>query len=321
MKIIVFAKGERGRLVLSQIIKDPQCQILALVTQPHQEDPASSELRSLAKKNTITLFNVNSPNETKWVKKFRSLKPDIFLLAGYGKILKKELLQIPNKITINLHGGQLPQMRGSSPMNWSLIRDHKHFTVNVIEVNEGIDTGPILASQTFKINTQDTIVDLHRKANTAFVKLIPKILTNIRKNNLKRKKQNETQSAYYSRRFAEDGFILWDSMRANDIHNLIRALTTPYPGAFSFYENQKIFILQSELPLNKYIGEPGRILKVESNRYLVGASDQALWISNLRAESDKTISFPLKRYTSFLTTKKAILGSLTSHHPLQMVNK
>ena len=237
MRIIFFVKGKRG-LVCLQKLQEEKEDILLIICQ--QNDPFLQSFEEFAKETKIEIFCPNDPNEPSSLYKLESVDADLFILAGYGMILGKRCISIPKMHCINLHGGKLPEYRGSSPMNWALMKGEKEVSISIIEVDSGIDTGFILAETSKQIYSDTTIADLHEWANEKFPDLLQSVITKIKEGTLISKQQDNSIACYYPRRFAEDGFILWDQTNCIDAHNKIRALSEPYPGAYSYLGNRKI---------------------------------------------------------------------------------
>lgn len=303
MRIIFWGKGERGTRCL-EALQNQRADIQLVVCEKQDQ------LEQLAINCHLPVALPSDPNQADFIKQLKDLKPDLFVLAGYGKILKREVLQVPRVMGLNLHGGKLPQYRGSSPMNWALINGERSFNLSIIRVDAGVDTGDLAMERSFDIASHWTIKDLHTLANEEFPKMLIELLPQIQSGKLQLQKQTENNAAYYPLRFPEDGFVLWDQMSAEQIHNMIRALTDPYPCAFTFYKNQKIQLVQSEMPSIKHFGVPGRVYKIENNRMLVCAIDHGLWITNCRfADSNKSAFDEIKRYESFRTLRHLALES------------
>ena len=308
MKIIFFGKGKRGLKCLKSLLEAGES-IISVVLQ--QGDPLVEQFKCIAEEHRIEIFFPKNPNSSEILIKFKSLKPDLFILAGYGLILKQQCLDIPKVISINLHGGKLPEYRGSSPMNWALINGAKNIGISIIEVDSGIDTGSILASSSLTIDENTNISDLHSWANEEFSNLLIDVVAKIKKGTLSPVRQDEAKSSYYPRRFAEDGFILWDQIDAIDAHNKIRALTLPYPCAFSFFKNRRINLISSRLTSNPVFGEAGRVYRKANGAFLISARDRALWITQAIFEDDSSPAYnELSLYDSLVTQKKEVLRNL-----------
>jgi len=167
-------------------------------------------------------------------------------------------------------------------MNWALINGDNNFTITIIQVDVGVDTGNVLIEKTIPINETDTIAELHKIANEFFPKLLIKVLNQIEKKALKPKIQNIERSSYYPLRFPEDGLVFFDQLTAEEIHNRVRALTSPYPGVLTYCNNKKVKVLKSSLTKRPFFGEAGRIYRISKKMgILVCAKDMCLWLEEI----------------------------------------
>jgi methionyl-tRNA formyltransferase len=288
MRIVFFAKGQRG-LACLQKLKQEKENVLLIICQ--QNDYSLESFEEFAKESNIEIFCPTGPNDASAINKLESVDADLFILAGYGMILGKRCLSIPKINCINLHGGKLPEYRGSSPMNWALMNGEKEVGISIIEVDSGIDTGLILAETSKQIDSDTTIADLHQWANAQFPELLQSVITKIKEGTLISKQQDNSLAAYYPRRFAEDGFILWDQINCIDAHNKIRALTKPYPCAYSYLGYRKIKFITSQIPASPFYGEAGRIYRKSKGCFLIGTLDQALWITKALFADDLSSAY------------------------------
>ena len=310
MKIIFWAKGERGISCLKAFYaKGWKAELLVLHPEDHQE---GSALSKLAREFKIEIAAPEDPNSPQWHTHLKEFAADLFVLAGYGKILKAPAIAIPRLGCINLHGGKLPEYRGSSPLNWALINGEKSFTLSVIKVDAGVDSGDVLLDRTFNIEPTFTIRDLHRIANEQFPQMMLEVIENFSKGKCKGKAQDKSKAGYFPLRFAEDGLVLWDYLKAEQIHNRIRALTEPYPCAFTFWNGRKIKLTASELTEIPYHGEPGRIYQKNMHGVLVCASDVSLWITKAVFEDGEDAIASMKRYERFATVHGWVAASQVS---------
>ena len=262
-----------------------------------------------ARELELPILNPKNINDSKFIDILKPLKPDLTILAGYGSIVKKEFIAIAKYGCINLHGGKLPKYRGSSPMNWALINGEKKFTITIIKVDKGVDTGDILLEKTFKIDNKHTIADLHDIANANFPDMLIDVISQIQNGKFKSIVQNNNQSSYYPLRFPDDGLIFFDQYKANEIHNRIRALTSPYPGVSCYYHKKQVVILKSKLPRRSFFGEPGRIYRVTKNKgILVCAKDKCLWLEKVIDKKTKLdITKDFVKYEKLGTIHQAAL--------------
>ena len=152
-------------------------------------------------------------------------------------------------------------------------------------MNEDIDCGKILKVKYFILNDNDDIFTIHFKANDLFSSMIIKLLPLIFKKKVKEKKQNENLAQYWHQRSDQDGKIDWTNMSAKRVHNLIRALTKPYKGAYTYYNDQRLRIYKSTISIKKFYGSPGRIVKIKNNNLLVICADFGLIIDDYKFEN------------------------------------
>jgi methionyl-tRNA formyltransferase len=293
LKILIISNNERGLKLIDSLKKKFDVST-ALSPKIYSKIDGISNSLKIPK-------NINNPN---FIKKINQLSIKLVILAGFNQIISKSTLITSKSIWINLHAGDLPLMRGSSPLNWALIKDHKRISINIIKVEARIDSGDIIETRNISINKTDNIKTLHNKANLLFPKMALNAIKKIsKKQNIKFLKQKSNFS-YYPIRFPEDGLILFDKFKALEIHNIIRALIDPYPNAYTFHKNHKIKITESRIPKNNYFGEAGRIYKIVNNEILVCAKDKSLWIKTEK----KPEFYRLKKYFKLATLTEAALN-------------
>ena len=212
------------------------------------------------------------------------MEPHVSIVAGFSQIFQKSLINLPTFGTINLHAGPLPKYRGGSPLNWQIINGEKYIGISLIKMNEGIDEGLILKEKSFLLKKRDDINTVHNKVNKLFPNLLASLLKEIFNKKEKQKKQIEKFARYWHQRSDIDGKINWSLMKSKQVHNLIRALTKPYNGAYTKYNNLKIRIYKSSISEKKFFGTPGRVVKIKNNNLLVICADYGLRIEDYKFE-------------------------------------
>ena len=173
MKIIYFSKGIRGIRCLEHILKVGY-QVLAVVGVIQENG-----LDLLSRTYSFPILYFDQLNTKLTVNELETFEADIFILSGYNKILKKMIIDIPPLGTINLHGGKLPEYRGAAPINWQIINGEETGGCSIIYVDEGIDTGDIIAQEIYPITPQDTHNSVLEKTLTIFPPLLEKVLKQI----------------------------------------------------------------------------------------------------------------------------------------------
>lgn len=305
MRIVFWGNGARGSSCLEALV---QAGFTVVLVVAHPEKGSVSEL---ARKKEVPCLAPEDPNSKEFLGSLRSFQADVFVLAGYGKILKEAALKLPRLMAVNLHGGKLPERRGSSPLNWVLLAGDQKFTLSVIKLDSGIDTGDILLERSFPIHPSDTIKELHTLSNREFPKMLLKLMAQIKKRTYTLTKQNKRRAAYYPLRFADDGMIVWDMFTAVEVHDHIRALADPY-AATTVFQGKFVKLRGSKLCETDHFGAPGRIYQKKDGQLLVAAKDKCLWITDaVFAGSNRPLHAVAKVYDELITVRKAVVHVMT----------
>lgn len=253
------------------------------------------DLRSFAAENNIPVYIADSyslKSETDKMK-LQDIDMRLLLVIGWQRLIPEWLLQRLGVGAFGMHGSShaLPYGRGRSPMNWSLIQNRSSFISNLFKYSPGVDDGDILDTILFDINQFDNAKTVHYKSTMAMVELLKKHLKRMLSNDFMLKKQMDVEPTYYPKRTEEDGIIFWDKDSV-EIYNLIRAVTRPFHGAFTFYNDHKIMVW-SGFPFDSRLFDPyilhGTILHIFSNGDIVLKTGDGSFIIT-EYELDKNIT-------------------------------
>ena len=251
-KIIIFYNNYRG-LILKDWLKKRKYDVFSIITKKFLNPEIIKKC-----KTDDNIMLINSLKNKKVYNFLKSFGADIFISAGFPHIFSKKFFKLSKHGIINLHAGKLPKYRGGSPLNWQIINNEKKIGISIIKVDEGIDTGNIICSDKFKNVRSDTIKEVHLKANNAFKKLTIKALELIKTN--KRFNKQKLSNSYFFQREEKDSKIDWGK-DALSIYNFVRALSSPYKGAFMLIKNKKYRIYKcEEVKINPVI-KPGNLFK------------------------------------------------------------
>ncbi len=247
MKAIVFAYHDIGCVGLKALEK-AGFDIQAVFT--HTDDPNENHFYSsvarLSADMELPVFAPENVNHPLWIERIREMKPDVIFSFYYRDMLSEELLSIAPKGAFNLHGSLLPKYRGRAPINWALLKGENETGVTLHKMVAKADAGDIIAQEKVVITETDTGLTLHAKVREAAEVLLDKTLPLIEAGTYKAVAQDESQATYFGRRTAEDGQIDWNRS-AKDIDCLIRAVTEPYPGAFTYLGARKMVIWRARV--------------------------------------------------------------------------
>jgi methionyl-tRNA formyltransferase len=254
------------------------------------------DLCAFAKKNKIKTYICDSytMKSEKDLINLKKNKINLLLVIGWQRLIPGWLLSNIKIGAFGMHGSSraLPYGRGRSPMNWSLIQNRKMFITNLFKYNEDIDAGEIVDSVVFDINMFDTAQTLHYKNTMSMIKILKDNIKDMMKNKLSLTPQLNVQPSYYPKRTAEDGIIFWDRDTV-EIYNLIRAVTIPFHGAFTFYKKKKILIWKA-YPFDTRLFDasitPGTILETFlKGDFIVKTGSDSMIVTDYVAEDNLKI--------------------------------
>ena len=282
MKNIVFyGKGPRLINVINILILEYKIKPKVIFFEKSRIK--NDKVKILCNKYKIDYFNYPKKyDEDKLIKKIKSYNKKSIFLCGASRILSKKFIENFNNI-YNCHAGKLPEVRGSSVINWAIINNHKNITFSVHKINEIVDRGILINQTTIKNITSKNIKDIHEISYKVFSKMIYEIITkNINLNKNLITKNNKSKEIYYWSRSEVDSEIYWPTATQINLHNFIRSLHPLYPAAYIIYKRKKYFFLESKIPQKKSISSIGKIVKYYGkNWYLIGTLDYCLKVKIL----------------------------------------
>jgi methionyl-tRNA formyltransferase len=244
-KAVVFAYHNVGVRCLSVLLAHG-VDVALVVT--HKDNPKETiwfdSVAELAGLHGITVITPDNPNTPEVVAQLRALHPDFFFSFYYREMLKRELLEIPRHGALNMHGSLLPKYRGRVPVNWAIIHGETKTGATLHYMTEKPDNGDIVAQQAVPILPDDTAFQVFRKVTVAAEMALNAVLPDLLAGRTTAMQQDLSKGAYFGGRKPEDGIIDW-SQSARQIHNLVRAVAPPYPGAITKLMGKPMRILQT----------------------------------------------------------------------------
>ncbi len=219
-------------VILKSLIKE-KYNIVSVFTQPDRDKKKESAVKKIAEAHKININQPEKLDETV-ISLVKNLKPDLIIVAAYGKILPKKIIETPGLGSLNVHASLLPKFRGPSPIQNALLAGEEKTGVTIMLMDEGIDTGDILAQEEIKISPEDNLKTLSKKISTLGAKLLIESISRWIERKLKRIKQDDFKATVCQLIERNDGRIFWNE-KAENIYNKFRAFY-PWPGIFSFWE-------------------------------------------------------------------------------------
>ena len=208
--------------------------------------------------NGIPVFQPSTLKTDEAYNILKDLNPDIIVVVAYGKILPKRILDLPKYGCINGHASVLPKYRGSSPIQWCIVCGEKETGVTVMYMDEGLDTGDIIAKEVFPIGPADDFEAIHDRSADIGSRLLSKTVFEIEKGNVKREKQDDSLATYAKKVEKEDCKVDF-TLSAQKLDFIIRGVT-PIPGAFA-YLNGKMLKINKARPVKGH-GKCGEVIAV-----------------------------------------------------------
>lgn len=257
--IVVFAYHDVGYECLDALIQRG-CRVLAVFT--HQDRPDENiwfkSVADLAQQHGIPVHTPESVNTSEWIACLHALKPAIIFSFYYRHMIGQEILDIAPLGAFNMHGSLLPKYRGRVPINWAVLHGETETGATLHYMVKRADAGDIVDQQAVAIGARDTAQDVFVKVTATARNILEKNLDSILQGHAPRRPQNEAQASYFGGRKPEDGRIDW-RQDVRRIFNFIRALTHPYPGAFTDVEGKRLLIWWAE-PKTDKTGAPGQVI-------------------------------------------------------------
>ena len=269
--------------------------VLSVVTNPDRPKGRgmkliASPVKQYAEDRGMKIYQPKKVKEnTEFIEELKRQNPDVICVVAYGKILPKEVLEIPKYGCINLHGSLLPKYRGAAPIQWSILNGDKTTGVTTIYMDEGMDSGDMILKKEVEIGENETTGELWDRLSNIGADLLVKTLKEIENGTAPREKQSNefTMAPMLSKDMAK---INWQEQSAEQIKNLVRGLN-PIMGAYTFVNNKKIKLWEVEVkPINQKFKdfENGSVLLADSKNGLeLKAKDGTIKVIELQGENGK----------------------------------
>ena len=257
MRIIFFGTPQFAVPTLETLIKHPDFEVIAVVTQPDKRRGRGSKtipsaVKKVAVEHNITVWQPKSIKKNReTLDKLQQAKADAFVVVAYGQILSKEILDMPKLGCINVHGSLLPQYRGAAPIQWSIYHGDTETGITTMLMDEGMDTGDMLLKATTPINLLDNTVDVAIKLAPQGADLLIETLQKLAAGNINPVPQNDAEATYARLIEKSDYTIDWNQ-DALAIHNRVRAF---YPNCVTTFREQNlkvkatVLLIESQLDL------------------------------------------------------------------------
>lgn len=293
MRVVYMGTPDFAVSCLDGIVKAGH-DVCAVFTQPDKPRGRKMimtppDVKVYALEHGLDVYQPNTLRDGKAFEIIRELDPDVIVVAAYGKILPKEIIDYPTFGCINVHGSILPKYRGAAPIQWSVINGDSETGITTMQMNEGLDTGDILLVEKTPISIEDTAASVFDRLADIGSKLIVKTLDYAQNGRLTPVKQDDSKATYAAmldKNISEIDF----SKPAIEVHNLVRGLYD-WPIAHTYLNGKKLKIFKTSV--SELSGKPGEV--VSTSPLTVACANGSIEILELQLEGKKRMD-----YKSFL---------------------
>ncbi|MGM0414995.1 MAG: methionyl-tRNA formyltransferase, partial [Bacillota bacterium] len=237
----------------------------------------------------LNLLEVPDINQDKIKEKLKAIGADYFVVVAFGQIFTQKVLDIPKKAPINLHASLLPRYRGASPIHQAIINGDDKTGVTSMLISRELDQGDILLQEELVIDDSDTVGKLHDKLAEIGADLLVETLIKMEADLIEPEAQDDALANYAPQLNKKDGLIDFNQPN-RDVFNFIRG-NNPWPGAYTFYQDKKLKVWESEIVNNSHNSTPGEIISVDLNQGLIVATaNGAINLAEVQLPGSKRMS-------------------------------
>ncbi len=285
---------EIAATILKKLLEYPEYEVVLAVTQPDRPKGRSgalamSEVKQLALEENIPVFQpekIKDPENVEYLKKFNA---DIIVVAAFGQILSKEILDLPPKGCINVHASLLPKYRGAAPIQWAIIDGETETGITIMQMDEGLDTGDMLLKKEIPIMPDETGGSLHDKLAVLGGEALVEVLELLKDGSISGVPQGEATTRYAAMLNKKMGKLNFGKP-AEELDRYVRGMN-PWPSAYAFLEGKMIKIWQCMVSSVVPQGlQPGDVYGIDKNGFYIATGDGGLRILKLQAEGKRAMS-------------------------------
>ena len=262
--------------------------IAEVVTLPAERSASTSgfvDLEPLATARGVAVRRCVDINSTDSVRHVRELRPDLIVVTGWTRLLSAELLGVPPRGVIGFHASLLPRYRGRAPVNWAILRGETVTGNTMMYLDAGTDTGDIVDQQIVPITPGDTCASVYARVGEAGADMLRRHLPALLDGTASRRPQGPADGPPLPKRSPEMGITDWNRP-ARAVHDWIRALTRPYPGAFTFIAGRKLMLWASAVGGACARQPAGEVLGYDKDGVRVATADGALVLASVSDPGD-----------------------------------
>lgn len=289
---IIFAGTPSFSVPALEALADAGHEIALVLTQPDRPagrgmKTAESAVKLLAQQRGFSLSQPHSLKQSELHAKLKAIDADVLVVAAYGLILPSTILNIPRLGCLNIHASLLPRWRGAAPIQRAILAGDRETGITIMQMDQGLDTGPILLQRSIAIAQDDTAQTLHDKLALLGALCIVEALAYLQQGKISAIPQNEAAAKYAPKLEKKEAEINWESS-AENISRAVRAFN-PRPGAHSWVRGTSIKIWQASVAADG-AGSPGEIVATRRDGIVVGCGKGSLVLEVVQKSGGKKLT-------------------------------
>ena len=288
MRVLFIGTSPFAVPSLQKLVGSPEHEVLAVVTQPDRPQGRGGKLsvspvKAAATALSLPLWQPEKVRAKDFVQTVREMAPEIIVVAAFGQIIPQQMLDIPPRGCINVHGSLLPRWRGAAPMQYALMAGDRETGVTTMMMDAGLDTGDILQQTSLDLTAVENLGDLEAKLAEVGANLLMQTLEAIEQDHCPRIPQDPSLVTLAPSLPPEVGELDW-TRPAAELHNLVRGVT-PKPGAFLFVQGKRLKVWRTEVVEVQEAEAPGTIESIGRGGIVINTSKGALRLREVQPES------------------------------------
>ena len=292
-RVLFMGTGEIGLPVLGWLIKAPDLELVAVVTQPDKTVGRSQILtppapKQVALENDLPVLQPARVRRPEALEVIRGFTPELIIVMAYGQILPKGLLETPRIACLNLHASLLPRHRGAAPIQASILAGDTTTGVTLMHMAEGLDTGDIVLAHSLAIRRRETGGSLHDRLAALAPGVLAEAIPLFLRGEAPRTPQEEKVATYAPKLDRESGKLDW-TQTCWHLDRVIRAMN-PWPGAYATLPEGKRLKIHRALPMHRHSGAPGQLVEITHRGMIIGCGEGSLLLFDVQLEGKRRMS-------------------------------
>jgi len=288
-RIVFMGTPTFASIILEGLLEDGW-NVVGVVTQPDRprgrgRKVSAPPVSQVAQAHGILVLQPKQIRDAVFIEDLADLRPDMMVTAAYGKILPRHVLSLPPLGCYNVHASVLPAYRGPAPVRWAIINGEETTGITIFRMDEGMDTGDLLAADSLAIGPNETAGMLTERLARLAARIITPALRDIVEGTARFVSQEHDKATVVPILKKGDGMVDW-TLSAESIRNRIRGLD-PWPGAFTFWRGKRLRLWEAEAGAAGSTGKPGEVLSVDDEGVAVRAGEGTLRLKSVQLEGGR----------------------------------